>query len=48
MESWCAADDVIEQFRVCADRPFGVAVEYHPERSGSFYTPLFAGFFGQD
>jgi putative glutamine amidotransferase len=42
VESWCAADDVIEQFRLC-DRPFGLAVQYHPER-GSLYGPLFAEF----
>jgi gamma-glutamyl-gamma-aminobutyrate hydrolase PuuD len=33
---------VIEQFRL-RDRPFGLAVQYHPER-GSLYRPLFADF----
>ena len=42
VESWCATDDVIEQFRL-RDRPFGLAVQYHPER-GSLYVPLFADF----
>ena len=42
IESWCATDDVIEQFRL-RDRPFGLAVQYHPER-GSLYAPLFADF----
>lgn len=43
VESWCAADDVIEQFRL-RDRPFGIAVQYHPER-GTLYGPLFEDFF---
>jgi putative glutamine amidotransferase len=42
VESWCASDDVIEQFRL-RDRPFALAVQYHPER-GSIYGPLFADF----
>ena len=42
VESWCATDDVIEQFRL-RDRAFGLAVQYHPER-GSLYAPLFADF----
>ena len=42
VESWCATDDVIEQFRL-DDRPFGIAVQYHPER-GTLYGPLFADF----
>jgi len=45
VESWCATDDVIEQFRL-RDRPFGLAVQYHPER-GSLYSPLFADFLGR-
>ncbi len=45
VESWCATDDVIEQFRL-RDRPFGLAVQYHPER-GSLYGPLFADFLGR-
>src|SRR5450432_918720 len=45
VESWCATDDVIEQFRL-SDRPFGLAVQYHPER-GSLYAPLFADFLGR-
>ncbi len=42
VESWAAKDDVIEQFRL-TDRPFGLAVQYHPER-GTIYGPLFADF----
>ena len=42
MESWCATDEVVEQFRL-KDRPFGIAVQYHPER-GTLYAPLFADF----
>jgi putative glutamine amidotransferase len=45
VESWCATDDVIEQFRL-DDRPFGIAVQYHPER-GTLYGPLFADFLGR-
>ena len=44
VESWCATDDVIEQFRL-NDRPFGLAVQYHPER-GSLYGLLFSDFLG--
>lgn len=44
-ESWCASDDLIEQYRM-TDRPFGVAVQYHPER-GTIYGPLFRDFFAQ-
>ena len=44
-ESWCATDDVLEQFRL-EDRPFGLAVQYHPER-GTLYAPLFADFLGR-
>ncbi|MGI8955840.1 MAG: gamma-glutamyl-gamma-aminobutyrate hydrolase family protein [Chthoniobacterales bacterium] len=43
VESWCATDDIIEQFRL-TDRPFGLAVQYHPER-GTIYGELFADFF---
>ena len=42
VESWCTTDDVIEQIRL-DDRPFGVAVQYHPER-GTLYGPLFRDF----
>lgn len=45
VEAWSATDDVIEQFRL-RDRPFGLAVQYHPER-GSLYKPLFADFLGR-
>lgn len=42
VESWCGTDDVIEQMRL-TDRPFGLAVQYHPER-GPAYAPLFRDF----
>src|SRR6267378_2498759 len=42
IESWCATDDVIEQVRL-RDYPFGLAVQYHPER-GNIYDELFADF----
>jgi putative glutamine amidotransferase len=42
VESWCAQDDVIEQMRL-TDRPFGLAVQDHPER-GPLYAPLFSDF----
>ncbi|HEY2801096.1 MAG TPA: gamma-glutamyl-gamma-aminobutyrate hydrolase family protein [Chthoniobacterales bacterium] len=45
VESWCTTDGVIEQMRL-TDRPFGLAVQYHPER-GSLYAPLFADFFAR-
>ena len=43
MEAWCATDDVIEQMRL-KDYPFALAVQYHPERGGAVYAPLFADF----
>jgi putative glutamine amidotransferase len=43
VESWCATDDIIEQFRL-RDYPFALAVQYHPER-GTIYSALFEEFF---
>jgi putative glutamine amidotransferase len=43
-EAWCAADDVIEQARL-TDYPFGLGVQYHPERD-PLYQPLFDAFAG--
>ena len=43
VESWCATDDIIEQMRL-RDRPFALAVQYHPER-GKIYDALFEDFF---
>ena len=43
VEAWCATDDVIEQMRL-KDYPFALAVQYHPERGGAVYAPLFADF----
>lgn len=43
VEAWCASDDIIEQIRL-RDYPFGLAVQYHPER-GEIYGSLFEDFF---
>jgi len=45
VEAWCATDDVIEQMRL-RDCPFGLAVQYHPER-GTIYGELFDDFLGR-
>ena len=42
VEGWCAKDDVIEQARL-VDYPFGLGVQYHPERD-PLYQPLFQAF----
>jgi putative glutamine amidotransferase len=42
IEAWCADDDVVEQARL-RDYPFGLAVQYHPERD-PLYQPLFDAF----
>jgi putative glutamine amidotransferase len=43
VEAWCAEDDIIEQIRL-TNYPFALAVQYHPERGGEVYAPLFADF----
>ena len=43
VEAWCASDDIIEQMRL-RNYPFALAVQYHPERGGEIYAPLFADF----
>jgi len=45
VEAWHAEDGVIEQVRV-RDYPWGLGVQYHPERDVS-YAPLFNDFFAQ-
>ena len=45
VEAWCADDDVIEQARL-RDYPFGLVVQYHPERD-PLYQPLFDAFVEQ-
>lgn len=45
VEAWHADDGVIEQVRL-SDHPWGVGVQYHPERH-PLYTPLFEDFFAQ-
>ena len=42
-EAWCAHDGIIEQVRL-QKYPFGLAVQYHPERS-HVYQSLFEDFF---
>ena len=45
VEAWHADDDVIEQVRL-RDYPWGVGVQYHPERD-LIYRSLFEDFFAQ-
>ena len=45
VEAWHAGDGIIEQVRLRA-YPWGVGVQYHPERDMTF-APLFADFFAQ-
>jgi putative glutamine amidotransferase len=45
VEAWHAGDGTIEQVRL-RDYPWGVGVQYHPERDMS-YKPLFEDFFAQ-
>lgn len=45
VEAWHAGDGIIEQVRL-RDHPWGLGVQYHPERD-SLYTPLFEEFFAQ-
>ena len=45
VESWCAADDIIEQIRL-RDYPFALGVQYHPER-GKIYDAVFEDFFSR-
>lgn len=46
VEAWCASDDIIEQMRL-TNYPYALAVQYHPERGGDIYVPLFADFVSQ-
>ena len=45
VEAWHAEDGVIEQVRI-KDYPWGVGVQYHPERD-TIYAPLFDDFLKQ-
>src|SRR4051794_35521064 len=45
VEGWASEDGVIEQMRL-QNYPFGLCVQYHPERGG-IYGSLFNGFFEQ-
>ncbi len=45
IEAWHAADDTIEQVRL-RDYPWGLGVQYHPERDW-IYASLFEDFFAQ-
>ncbi len=42
VQAWSANDHIVEQMRL-RDYPFGLAVQYHPER-GNIYGSLFADF----
>ncbi|CAN5539189.1 hypothetical protein BH18VER1_BH18VER1_16190 [soil metagenome] len=46
VEAWSAVDDIIEQIRLTNYR-YALAVQYHPERGGEIYAPLFAEFVSQ-
>jgi len=45
VEAWAADDGIIEQVRL-RKYPFGLAVQYHPER-GRIYDSLFDDFFAR-
>jgi len=45
VESWCAADDIVEQIRL-RNYPFALGVQYHPER-GKIYDSLFEDLFSR-
>jgi putative glutamine amidotransferase len=45
VEAWAEPDDIIEQVRL-RKYPFGLAVQYHPER-GEIYDSLFEDFFSR-
>lgn len=45
VEAWHAADHIVEQVRI-RNYPWGIGVQYHPERDRS-YAPLFEDFFAQ-
>ena len=45
VEAWAAHDGIIEQVRL-RKYPFGLAVQYHPER-GAIYDSLFEDFFSR-
>lgn len=45
IEAWSASDGIVEQVRL-RKYPFGLGVQYHPERDMS-YAPLFTEFFAQ-
>jgi putative glutamine amidotransferase len=42
VEAWCATDDIIEQVKI-RGYPFGLGVQYHPERD-LMYASLFDDF----
>jgi putative glutamine amidotransferase len=43
VEGWSSTDDIVEQARL-RDYPFGIGVQYHPERH-SQYRSLFDDFY---
>jgi len=46
VEAWHADDGIIEQVRI-RNYPWGMGVQYHPERDLPYYTSLFEDFFAQ-
>lgn len=44
IEAWSQADGIVEQVRV-RGYPWGLGVQYHPERDAAYYAPLFDAFF---
>ncbi len=44
VQAWSAADGIVEQVRI-RDYPWGMGVQYHPERDATYYGPLFDEFF---
>ncbi len=44
VEAWSAADGIIEQARI-RKYPWGLGVQFHPERDAAWYGPLFDAFF---
>ena len=43
VEAWCSTDDIIERVKI-SNYPFGLGVQYHPERD-LMYASLFKDFF---
>ena len=46
VDAWSVGDDIIEQVRL-RNHPFGLGVQYHPERDANYYAMLFRDFFSR-